>query len=280
MKIITTFIASIFVFTLAANTAEARRGGGYGTSENLSFVAQTSEVDNGQPLSLCHLTKTHHVLFMNFYRSVEGYGLAENNCDTESFYELSSDNLQALRTIGSIPKDVPDEPKLATADLLKGFWGWFVVAGGVAFAVFAQIKRKQRKAQREELMGNVDPAQRSIIDLICHAAKADGTIDREEVIAIQRIAQAILNINLDLPRIEQIATLAEEDLSESGIKTLLSNINVNGYGDVMRAVLMVVAADGVLDGKEKVLVGRMAKEMRISGEQLGAMLAEITAPRA
>jgi len=279
MRTITTLIASIFVFSMLASGADARRGGGYGTNENLSFVASTSEFNNGSPLSLCHLTKTVHVMFLNFYRSVEGYGLAENGCDTESFFQLDDEDIRQLRQAGSIPKTVPDLPKLGTADLVKGFWGWLVVIAGVGALVLAQVKRKQRKAQREQLMGQVDPRQRAIIDLICHAAKADGTIDKNEVVAIQNIAKTNLNIVLDFARVEQIATLAEENLSDNGLKALLKNIDVNAYADVMRAVLAVVAADGVLAGKEQQLVGKIATEMRISGEQIRMMLVEIAGQR-
>ena len=102
--------------------AHPPRRGGYATSEELLFVAPTQIENDGATISLCHLVKTNAVIIGNFWRSLEGYALAENGYMADSYYVLTDTQFEQFQSAGLITADIPQTPKLSVAqgDVVSG----------------------------------------------------------------------------------------------------------------------------------------------------------------
>ena len=271
--LLTGFITAIFLTSMATQ-AEARRAG-YSTAQELLFVAQTEFEDETGTLALCQLVETQSAIFVNFWRSVESYALASDGCNTESYYEFTAAELKTAQAAGMIASDVPLEPKLSMQSLAGGFWGFGLLALVLIGLGLKVLQVQRRKGQRLAIMGNATPAAQSILDAMCHAAKADGYIAPSEVAMIKSAAEEMTGENFALEDVKRMATLAEETLDLNGHKRLIKGRSKPEQLDMMRGVLMVVAADGKLDGKEKTFVGGLAQAMNMDAATVQALLAEV-----
>ena len=112
---------------VAATDAEAGRRGG-STYEELVFVADVDLNDpDGRQMSLCILTETHAVTFAPLYSSVQGYTLAENRCEGDSYYSLTADDIRLGQTDGTFPAGLPAEPALSNMQMVERSWGGLAI---------------------------------------------------------------------------------------------------------------------------------------------------------
>ncbi len=98
--VLTVAATAAAVSLLSAFPAEARRGGGGSSSQKMLFVADTEIVIDGKPHTLCHLVEDSGVLFVPLFRTLEGYALAENRCDTDSYYALEPADIADAKAQG------------------------------------------------------------------------------------------------------------------------------------------------------------------------------------
>jgi hypothetical protein len=271
-------LAIVFMSSFATQ-AEARRGGGYATAQELLFVAPTELGTDERPLALCHLVETNSVIFVNFWRTMEGYALAENGCATDSYRQFDADLLEVAQTVGAIDPDVPLVPKLTIAEIAGGFWGFGAIGLLLAFLALKARTTRGRKKQRLDLMDGATPSAKAILDAMCHAAQCDGRAGETEIATIKSVAEEMTNLAFTLQTIRHMTSLATTGLNDAGFKALIKGRNKEDQLDMMRGVLLVVAADSQFDGKEKEFVGGLAKAMKMAPEIITSLLAEITAPK-
>ncbi|MEM8536552.1 MAG: TerB family tellurite resistance protein [Pseudomonadota bacterium] len=272
-RFLTALVGAILIMGMAT-PADARRGAG-AEAQSLIFVSPTEFDDNGTPLALCHLVNTHSAIMVNFWRTLEGYALATDNCATDQYYEFSNAQLAAAQAAGMVPATIPSEPKMSAGTVANGFWGWGLVIAVLAFAGLKARNIAGRTKQRQAMMSDATPAARAVLDVMCHAAKADGFVADSEVQMIKSAAEQMTGAQFDLQIVKQMAKLAEETLDKNGFKRLIKGRTRLEMLDMMRAVLMVAAADGRLDGKEKHFVGGLAQAMQMDGNTVGALLQEV-----
>ncbi len=253
--------------------AEARRGGS--EHQELLFVADTKIVEQGVPYSLCILVNERSAFGINLFRSVETYALAENKCDTKSYYPMSVEDIAEAKEAGMIDNVIPNEPRLSTSNLIMGHIGWLLVAGVLAFAAYGALKARKRRQERQGMMGEASPAAVAILDAMCHAAKTDGHIDASEVAAIADAAERMTGESFDPAEVAKMAELAEGKPTDKDFKRLVKGRTAPEFEVMMRGVLMVVAADGRLADSEQQFVGKLAKAMRMSGEQVQNILRDV-----
>lgn len=272
-------LLAIVCMSSFATQAEARRGG-YSTAQELLFVAPTALGTEETPLALCHLVETNAVIFVNFWRSMEGYALAENGCATDSYREFNADMLELAQTVGAIAPDIPLVPKLTISEIAGGFWGFGVIGLLLVFAALKAAKSAARKKQRLGLMAGGTSGAKAILDAMCHAAQCDGRAGDSEIATIKSVAEEMTGEVFTAQTIRHMASLATTGLNDAGFKALIKGCSKEEQLDMMRGVLLVVAADGQFDGKEKAFVGGLAKAMKMAPDIIGSLLAEITARKA
>lgn len=271
---------SFFTAVLAAaclvslpDPAEARRGGS--EYQELLFVADTKIVEEGVPFSLCHLVNSRSAFGISFFRGVETYALAENKCDTTAYYLMSPEDIAEAKALGMIDANVPNEPKLATSDMVMGHIGWLLVLGVLVYAGVTANNSRKRRQERQGMMGEASPAAIAVLDAMCHAAKADGHIDSSEVAAIADAAERMTGEKFDPNQVAKMAKMAEDKPSDKDFKRLVKGRTAPEFDVMMRGVLMVVAADGRLADAEQQFVGELAQAMKMSGDQVQTILRDV-----
>lgn len=279
MRSLFTGLMAAFLLTSFATQAEARRGGGYSTAQELLFVAPTELGTPDKPLALCHLVETNSVIFVNFWRSMQGYAIAENGCQTDSYYDFDAEGLKLAQAAGAIDADIPSVPKLSLAEIAGGFWGFGAIGLLLIFAALKAAKAAARKKQRLALMANGSKGAKAILDAMCHAAKADGHVDPSEIATIKSVAEQMTGETFADETVKQMTDLANAGLNDAGYSALIKGCSKEEQLDMMRGVLLVVAADGQFAGKEKEFVGGLAKAMKMAPDIVTSLLAEITAPK-
>lgn len=262
-----------FLTTTLSTQAEAR--GSYSTTQSMLFVTETKMTDADGPLALCHLVTTRAVIFVNVWRTLEGYALASDNCQTDQYYEMNSADVIDAQAGGMIPDNVPTAPKLALGKLAEGFWGLGALAALLAVAGLKVLNVQRRASKRMAMVSDASPAAKAILDAMCHAAKADGYIAPSEVETIQSVATELTGENISLKMVHEMAKLAEEKVESKGFLRLAGGRTKLEQLDMMRAVLMVIASDGRLDGREKAFVGGLAQAMKMDGSTVSALLQEV-----
>ncbi|SDX14097.1 Uncharacterized conserved protein, tellurite resistance protein B (TerB) family [Ruegeria halocynthiae] len=269
-----TLCATALIFSLCiGEQAEARRGGGAsGTAEQLSLITETQLTnDQGQLLSLCHLTENRHVLFLPVWRSSLGYAMAINKCDAESYYPVDAEKLTLGKVLGELPEDLPDQPKLSVSDMISGFWGLGVFALLLGVAGIKWAGRSARTSKRKAEMKGAAPAAVKAIDAMCHAAKADGRLDDSEIALMSDIAKQMTGEPFDEARIRRMYDLAEAKPTEHQFASFGSGLSPDQKRMVLQAVLMIIGSDGDLDKRETDFVQKLAHGLKISGAEVKAL---------
>ena len=266
------------LFLSLSDDAEARRSGS-SSSQNLLFVDSTRIEIEGTPYALCHLVKDDAVLFINFLRRLEGYALAAGNCGSDQYIPLTTETLSDAKASGQISQSVPDEPKLSAGAMIEGHWGWGLVAAALGLFGIRAKKSHDRRKRRQAMMGGASPAAVAILDAMCHAAKADGHVADAEVAEITSAAREMTGESFAPELVRRMAELAEAAPKESDFKRLVKGRTAAEKEVMMRGVLIVVASDGTLDGKEQKFVGMLAKAMKMRKDKLHELLAGVASAR-
>ncbi len=264
---------AIMVSLFSTGEAQAKRAGGvWGTSEQLSLVAETQLTnDQGQLLSLCHLTEKTHIIFAGVWRSSMGYALATNKCDADSYYAVNAEQLALGQVVGEYPKDLPAQPAMSIGDMISGFWGLCALIVLFAFAGIKWAGRSARTSKRKAEMKGAAPAAIKAIDAMCHAAKADGKLDDSEIALMSDIAKQMTGETFDEPRIRRMYDLAEEKPTEHQFASFGRGLSPDQKRMVLQAVLMVIGSDGDLDKRETDFVQKLAHGLKISGPEVKAL---------
>ena len=266
--------ACLMAFSLSS-PAEARRGGS--AAQELLFVAPTKLSDpSGNPLALCHLVKTHGFLFINLFRTSESYALATDGCLTDSYVPVTAEMLAAAKTAGEIPGDTPDQPALTLQQKIEGHWGLAALAAFILFAVAAGLRRKGRTKDRHALIDAGTPVGTLMLDVMCQAAKADGEVDASEIDLIVSISRSLTGTAFDREKVSKIMDLTEKKSNEAEFRALGKGLAPDQRLLLVKGALMVVAADGKLDGKEKDFVARLAKGLDVSPQAVQKLFADLT----
>lgn len=274
--------ASALFFTMfSGEEAQAKRGGGvWGTSEQMSLIAPTDiQDDTQQKLALCHLTRKTHVLFAGVWRSSIGYVLAPNNCDSDSYYNLTAERLALGKVMGDFPSDLPDQPVMSSNDIFSGFWGLGAIVILLAIAGIKAAGRSARKSKRHAEIGSLPPAALQVMDAMCHAAKADGKLDDAEVAMMADIAKQITGTTFDKARIRRMFEMAEAKPTDAQFAAFSRGLTADQRRMVLQATLMVVGSDGHMDQSERAFVQKLAQGLSINIDEVKAMLhAMVTKP--
>ncbi|KIC40056.1 hypothetical protein RA27_14525 [Ruegeria sp. ANG-R] len=273
MRFLILCAAAITVSLFLGGEAHAKRAGGvWGTSEQMSLVAETQITnDQGQTLSLCHLTEKTHILFAGVWRSSMGYALATNKCDADSYYAVNAEQLTLGQAIGEYPNDLPTQPAMSFGDMISGFWGLCALVLLFALAGIKWAGQSARTSKRRAEMRGAAPAAVKAIDAMCHAAKADGRLDDSEIALMSDIAKQMTGETFDEARIRRMYDLAEAKPTEHQFASFGSGLSPDQKRMVLQAVLMIIGSDGDLDKRETDFVQKLAHGLKISGAEVKAL---------
>ena len=266
------FLTCAVATLLSATVAEARRGRS-ATTQELHLLAATDMTDNnGASLSLCLLTETESAMFINYWRSAETYALATNNCATESYYEVSAEQFALGQADGVFPADLPAEPQLTTAQMISGMWGLGALGAIVLFGVLGWLSKQIQASKRRKAVGQVDAFAARAAHVMGMAANADGVMDPGEVQTIQDVLRRITGTTYDLETIRGLIKNSAVMADDKEYVRLGKGMQSDHRELLVKAALMVVAADGDISPQESTFVSRLASGLGFAQPQVDAII--------
>ena len=270
-------LGATLAFTLSS-AAHARSGPG-GTTEFMEFVAPTQIPVDGSSdkmMALCHLLKKTHAVFIPIWYESKGYVLSDNNCTDDTYYSMTPEQMTEARALGLIGADVPETPQLTSQQKAMPFlWGAVVLFGIAMF-----IRQKLRNAARRREIGGSSDAVTRLVDAMCHAAKADGVVDANEVGTIKAIALRLTGAEYPDDKIRKMIDLSQAKLTPAQFAAFGKGLNAQQKELVMQAVLMVLGADGQIATKEQAFINGLAQGLGISSAQFTRIVDEARAATA
>lgn len=268
------FTAALLLTTALATPAEARRGA-IETTQDLHFIAETQIPGDNGMLSLCHLVEDMRTVFVTIHRTSQGYALAENRCEVESYYELDMASLKEAQGLGLIDPNIPLEPKISIGRTIGNF-AWYGVMGvGVLTLMGGFFFRKDKKkriaghkisnAKREQLLA-------AITDVMCYVAFVDGQVDQTEIQTIADIYRKLTNTPIKKELLAAKFTQMPDKLDLAHLAEVFTG---NEREILLHAAMMVAVADGRIDQAEYTFVCDLARAFDLSGDHIRAVLTQL-----
>jgi tellurite resistance protein len=274
-------MAKLLVGALAAalmamgTMAEARGGGG--SAEFMDFVADTTippAETGGEQVSLCHLVKKHTAIGIPLFYQSEGYVLAGNRCETETYYSFTAEEFSLAQSLGMIPTDIPAAPAISFARRIPT-----IILGLLVLALIgAGIRQARRKKARLAEMGDISPFAQRMLEVLCHAAKSDGAADAREVATIAAIAEQMTGTRFDPEKITRMIALCEKSLQPQQFTKFAKGLTEDQKDAVMRGALMVLAADGQVGKEEQKFLNGLAGGLAVTQSRFDQIMASLQRP--
>ncbi|SFK83692.1 DUF533 domain-containing protein [Shimia haliotis] len=275
-------LMACFTFLFSPHAAEAKRSGGlisYGHYGDLHFVAQTDITrDNTGPLSICVRAKTYHLSFINMWTSPQGYVLAENKCEAESFFDLPPEFLELGKVATMIPASVPDTPFLTAIQYAQGTVGTALIAMLVAVHLLVKFAHSRDSRARRKAKPSQAALSERLLTALCHAAKADGRIDQREIELIADVLHKACGKNYSQSDIYQVIKKAQTNLSEADFCAFGEGLTHKQRMMMVQAVLDTVAADGEVSEPEHRFAIGLAGALDITRSEFLDMLRFVPQP--
>lgn len=276
MMLKTGMTAALALGLMLPATGAAARGGG-GSAEFMDFVAETSippSETGGAQVSLCHLVKKHTAIGIPLFYQSEGYVLAENRCETESYYSFTAEEFTLAQTLGMIPNDIPAAPSISLARRVPTIILGLLVLGLIG----AGINQARRKKARMAEMGDVSPFAQRMLEVLCHAAKSDGATDAREVSTIAAIAGQLTGTQFDAEKITRMIALCEKNLQPAQFRKFAKDLTDDQKDAVMRGALMVLAADEQVGRNEQKFLNGLGGGLAVTQSRFDQIMASMQAP--
>ncbi|MEL6531964.1 MAG: DUF533 domain-containing protein [Pseudomonadota bacterium] len=256
-------IAALLGFALvtaAASPAEAARIS-YSITEEMEFIAPTeiTGFGAGKDVALCRLYKETSVFGIPVWLSAQAYVLSTSECTGVSYFDDPQLISQALSD-GRIAASVADQPAFTILERVQRHPASF----GLALLVLLNIawrlrgKRPSRLEQRLEVLGLQEGPVFRFIDVMLHAAKADGTTQPEEVAYIRQKATDLTQLEYSDEHIAWAIDRTEKLNSPRDFRIFGQGLTPDQSRVVLRAALAVVAADGTMTRAERKFISQLA----------------------
>jgi tellurite resistance protein len=188
--------------------------------------------------------------------------------------------LAVLKAAGSFPADLPDTPVFAPRDYAEGFGLWGLLAGLLSvFFVRRRLSGRKRKIRQAILTLEDSPAFR-MIDVMCHAAIADGRIDPREVAYIQEVARELTGLDYSEAHIRETIARADRLSRPEHLASFAKGLTLSQRHLILQAALSVVAADGQMEKRENRFIGLLLAGFRLTKDDLDQALRILASRRA
>lgn len=274
------FLAAILTLTFHLSFVTQSQARGipivYGTEDTLDLVEMTTiPGPDSKPMALCHYTSKSHAFYLGFWRSSNGYTLSDDNCEGDTYYEISETDFKAAQNSGMISADLPAKARMNMAQIGSGFAGLGIIALIVLFFAFKMIGGARRKSARKAEMGDIPKAAGQILDAMCHAAISDGSVDDSEVTQIAEIAQQMTGETFGAERIRTIIDKASKNPSDAEFKAFGAGMAPDQKELVLKAVFTIIAADGQITDSEHEFFIKTAQGLAVDADTVRRIVAEV-----
>ena len=265
-QLILILMASVLTM-MATQPSEARRGGS--KSQELHFVSSTTIPGaEGKVLSLCHLSTKNHIFGIGLWRSSDGYALSDANCEGEQYFTFTAAQFAEAQEQGLIDASISAEPKMTMNMIVSGFSGLVVIGLLLLLVLVKYISSLRRKKMRRNEMGDASVFHKAVLDVMCHAALSDGEVEATEITLIQNAARDLTGKEFAASEIEDLVRSCDKNPTPAQFKAFGKGVDITQSASLVRAALMVIAADGDLAKAEQKFISGLATGLGISNEAL------------
>lgn len=244
---------------------------GLDSVENLTPVAETEirRTDTGRPMTLCHLTTTSELQGVPVWLSSKGYVLSENSCLGQRYFDMP-EAISAGFANGDISADIPPSPQLSPIERLRGQGPVAFAALFLSFILLKLIFRRRtpRIVQRQEVLGLSNGPVFRFIDVMLHAANADGAPKPEEIAYIRAKATELTQLEYSDDHIAWAIERTEKLRSPRDFAIFSHGLTPDQSKVVLRAALAVVAADGKMSRDERRFISQLTTSLALNPKEI------------
>lgn len=247
-----------------------------GTVEALEFVTETTLPMAGARLSLCHYTTTDTLYGLGVWTVSQGYVLSDAGCQGGSFFD-DPQRIAAGFANGQIPAGTPETARFTAMQVMTGFTIPLGVAALLGLLVLRRLlslvgRRRPRAIDRMEVLGLEDGPTFRFIDLMLHAANADGRAQPEELAYIKEKAKAVSGLDYEDAHIEWAITHTDRIKSRRDFRRFGEGLSVEQKRVMLRGALAVLAADHHMSRTERGFVANLTQALGLLREDVDNIL--------
>ena len=282
MRGMMTLFSVLMTLAIMPSQAEAKRYSipNTGFGESLQFVAETDQVDpNGNPMSLCYFGEGLLLLSAQMTFEVQGYVLAENRCEADSYFELTLQQMIMGKAAGLFPANVPLVPETPADIKLRnyGFYGLitFIIGVGLLTKLIASrgglqamtSKRGSRKSRYN------DETAVHALAAMCYVATCDGDYDQREIKQISQTLSALTGCVYTPKQIIEMLNYTAQD--SDAVSAIGADLSENDRHIVMEAAMRIAFADGKVEQVEYDAIARIATLLQVSAQVMRDLIQKI-----
>ena len=282
MRGMMTLFSVLLTLALMPSQAEAKRYSvpSTGFGESLQFIAETDQVDpNGNPMSLCYLGEGIVLLSAQMTFEVQGYVLAENRCEADSYFELSLQQMIMGKAAGLFPSNIPATPETPADIKLRnyGFFGLiaFLLGAGLISKLVSSMgglqavtsKRGSRKSRYN------DETAVHALAAMCYVATCDGDYDQREIKQISQTLGALTGCVYTPKQIIEMLNYTAQD--SDAVSAIGADLSENDRHIVMEAAMRIAFADGKVEQVEYDAIARIANLLQVSAQVMRDLIQKI-----
>ncbi len=252
---VSTILFSAFLFGHAANAQNVPMG----TKQTLEFVSDTTLGDPIEgALTLCVLQTVEHIAHLG-WRGAQHYVLSRDHCTGEEHFAYPATQLIEDRINGDIPANISPEPELSLKYIASSFSLWIVAGLLILFILNILTKSGSNERKRKKLIGDVHPYVHRMVEVMAHAARANGKIETAEVTHILETVQKISGVTPTIEQVIRVINLTPKIRADKEYKALGRGLDADGRQSMFNAAVSVIAADGVIDRKERKWLAKLGR---------------------
>lgn len=268
------FGLSCMVFACHATKADAA---GLGKNQEiLEFIAETAILEtSGDALALCSLVRERTVFGTRVLSTSKGYALATNRCEANAYYPFSTVQLANAQSAGFISKDIPSKSWISRVQPIWKYVLLTLIGLVIVLAGRTRIKEALDTAKQRRQTKAVGAVARNTLDAMCHVAKVDGTVDKAEIKLIVALNEELNGDTFTADQIHEMIERSDANLPPSGFSRFTKGLQPSDYCTIMRACLMVAAADGTMTNDERRFISTLSSKLQISDQEVANILRQL-----
>ncbi|NCW67158.1 MAG: TerB family tellurite resistance protein [Marivivens sp.] len=282
MRGMMTLFSVLLTLAFVPSQAEAKRYStpSTGIGESLKFIAETDQVDpNGNPMSLCYFGKGIVLFSAQMTFEVQGYVLAENRCDADSYFELTLQQMIMNKAAGLFPSDLPLVPETPADIKLRNYGFYGLIAFIIGFGFLSKLigsmgglqamtsKRDTRKARYN------DETAVHALAAMCYVATCDGDYDQREIKQISQTLSALTGCVYTPKQIIEMLNYTAQD--SDAVSAIGADLSENDRHIVMEAAMRIAFADGKVEQVEYDAIARIANLLQVSAQVMRDLVQKI-----
>lgn len=278
MKKAVLFAACLAVCLTTGGAANARKPVSLNGAE-LHFVTETGiPGQDGRDLSLCLLTQTYGVGRFSFWRSNRGYVTSDQACSGDYYFTISEKRLARAFEKGLVPQETRETPTMTMGQFLGGFYGLFLTIGTLLAVSLAPLLIRRRRTMTSRGLDGASNFHRRLLQIMCHAAVADGHLAAAETKLIRMTAYSYTRKDFTIDEIEQIIKACPKELSFEQFQAFGEGMTDDEKITALEAALAVIAADNRILAAETWFIKGLTTGLGLEEEVVGKMTSKLRPP--